>query len=79
MIKLKQREWGKIYERIRADYPPSVYLIRAKMKEVLGFVPRTHKEWVEGVDGACRGHYYEYVCLDFYNDSMESWFQLKYM
>lgn len=78
MIKLKQRDWDKIYERIKEDYPPSVFLIRTKMKEVLGFVPRNHKQWVEDIDGF-GGYYREYVCLDFYNDSQETWFQLKYM
>lgn len=60
---------------------PSVLLIRSKMRKVLGFTQRYHKEWVEKgkrEDGRAYGHYEEYTVLDFYNESARSWFLIKF-
>ena len=82
MIKLKPDQWNTIHARLMAEYPPSVMLLRYKMREVLGFTVREHHQWVKaGTDknGRDYGKYEDCICLDFYNDAMESWFQLKYM
>lgn len=60
---------------------PSVLLIRSKMRKVLGFTQRYHKEWVEKgkhEDGRAYGFYQEYTVLDFYNESARSWFLIKF-
>ena len=79
MIELKPAHWEEILQRIRTEYvaEPSIYLIRGKMREVLGFVPRNHKQWINGDAG--RGYYKNVVCLDFYNDAAETFFRLKYL
>ena len=82
MIRLRPSQWKKIRKQLMLDYPPSVMLLRYKMREELGFTVREHYEWRQnGADGtgAEWGHSELNICLDFYNDAMESWFQLKYM
>lgn len=81
MIKIDPKDWEKIHKQLSLEYPPSVLLIRYKMRDTLGFTVREHHEWkVEGsVNGAEFGRYKISICLDFYNDMLESWFRLKYL
>lgn len=81
MIKLTPSRWDALHTRLKNEYPPSVMILRYKMREVLGFTIRQHREWVTiGVneDGRDYGHYVYWVCLDFYNDQLETFFRLKY-
>lgn len=76
MLILEPAQWEAIQIRLREEYPPSTMLIRSRMREELGFTVRRHKKWIPKMD---HGYYQTQICLDFYNDSMQSWFQLKYM
>lgn len=40
-------QWANIQEEIKKRERPSVILSRNKMREVLGFTPRHHEEWVK--------------------------------
>jgi hypothetical protein len=75
MITLTPREWNKIRKQLKEEYAwkPSVLLIREAMKRELGFTSRYHQVYNEQTG------YIEHVCLDFYTDSSESWFRLKYL
>lgn len=75
MITLTAREWKQIRDRLKVEYAhiPSMFLIRDRMKRELGFLPRHHQEWQAQVG------FIETVYLDFYNDTSESWFRLKYL
>lgn len=79
MIRLHPKEWRPIRNRLREEYSwkPSVMMIREVMKRELGFTTRLHKFWVE--DGDMGSGYKEFVCLDFYDDAMETHFRLKYL
>ena len=84
-ITYTQSEWNDIWERIKKDYPPSVWLIRSKMREKLGFTPREHTEWLGYWDNASsedrragRHGYRTLIHLDFYNEKYRSLFLLKY-
>jgi hypothetical protein len=83
MIKLEPGRWDKIHQQLSTEYPASVMLIRSRMREVLGFTVREHSEWIttstKRKDGTSVGYYKTWICLDFYNDAMLSWFQLKYL
>jgi len=71
MITLKRKQWEKIESQIRKDYNqnPSVFLIRSRMREELGFT------WRKDEHG-----YYDYdVFLDFYDEHKKTIFILKYM
>jgi hypothetical protein len=86
MITLTPAEWEILKQKLAAEYPPSVMLIRSRMRDVLGFVPREHSEWLGWHKDASpedrRSGNYGYrvtVCLDFYNTALETFFSLKYL
>ena len=82
-IILSEKNWLAIYNQIAKEYPPSVLLIRNRMKDVLGFTSRTHQEWFDR-DVDCRDVSYgtKYrittIHLDFYNELKRTMFLLKY-
>ena len=72
---LTREQWRKIKIEISKSHPRSVLMIRWKMKEVLGFTPREHREW--------REDYVELVPrtmihLDFFDEAKRTMFLLKY-
>ncbi len=85
LIQLKPKQWTKLLDRLNQDHPKSVMILRYKMREVLGFTVREHRQWVDtskdSIDYGMphyTGHYDNFICLDFYNDQLETWFRLKY-
>lgn len=83
MIKLTNEQWDPILERIKTEYPVSVWAISWKAREVLGFTARAYREWPHkkiAKDGAIRyGKCQEGVYLDFWNDAQETFFSMKYL
>jgi hypothetical protein len=83
-IVISTENWYKLEHRLRTDYPPSVTMIRTKMRDVLGFTPRTHEEWIEydTVDRRNIGwgtkECIQTIHLDFYNEPKRTMFMLKY-
>lgn len=83
-IKLTEAQWAKIHRDLARSYPPSVLLIRERMRAVLGFTSRRHRQWVrfqgkEDWEGQLvRGQWEESIILDFYSEKKMSWFRLKY-
>ena len=74
-IQLTVEEWARIRKRIKEEYDwkPSVFMIRAVMRRELGFTTRYHQDY-DSQTG-----YSETICLDFYDDNMETVFRLKYL
>ena len=70
-IVISKDQWITLKEKINNDYPPSVRLVREKMKRVLGFTPRLHE--VEGYPG-----YKVEMHLDFFDEQKRTMFLLKY-
>ena len=80
-LELRPGVWNKIYKQIAKEYPPSVLLIRDRMRKVLGFTSRTHRHWVENPKAEYewdRGHYKECIMLDFFDERKRTMFLLKY-
>lgn len=71
-LRLTLNEWQKINIEIAKHYPRSVWMVRTKMRKVLGFMPREHREWNEE-----RG-YRTMMHLDFYDENQRTMFLLKY-
>jgi hypothetical protein len=71
-LKLTINEWQRINVEIAKHHPRSVWMVRTKMRKVLGFTPREHQEWNEN-----RG-YRTMIHLDFYDESQRTMFLLKY-
>ena len=70
----------EIYALILRDYGMGM-AVRTRLRRELGFTYRHHQEWIEfdRSAGVPRKYCEEQVHLDFYSDSAQSWFQLKYM
>jgi hypothetical protein len=82
-IVLSEATWLKIYNQIAKNYPPSVLLIRDKMRSVLGFTSRTHQSWIDShvdVGGSRFGTRWcvTTIHLDFYSEPKRTMFLLKY-
>jgi hypothetical protein len=83
MIKLTYKQWLPILDRIKTEYPPSVWAISWKQREVLGFTVRSYREWPQlnrdRNNNVRWGRPEEGVCLDFWNDAQETFFSMKYL
>lgn len=69
---ITHKQWTTLKERINNDYPPSVRLVREKMKRVLGFTPRFYEEYDESTGRNIQIH------LDFFDEHKRTMFLLKY-
>jgi len=79
-ISLSQHEWNILRAKLEEENPRSVFMIRSKMKRVLGFVPRKHRiiENQKDKHGNDITRAYYSVRLDFYSEKKYTWFLLKY-
>jgi hypothetical protein len=82
-IILSQADWLRVYNQIARDYPPSILLIRNRMREVLGFTSRTHEEWIDqevDLKDIRYGTKYSIITihLDFWDEKKKAFFLLKY-
>ncbi len=73
-------EWDPIWKRIRAEHGPTIN-VSFVLKRELGFTIRYHTEWIPFDKSGDRVRHYaeEQVHLDFYNESTQSWFLLRYL
>lgn len=84
-IILKHREWEQIFAKIKAEYAdmPSMFLIRDKMKNTLGFTVREHQHYdydkVSDDYGDDWRDYRGQIHLDFYSEAAQTMFALKYL
>jgi hypothetical protein len=82
-IVLSEETWANISNQIAKTYPPSVLLIRNRMREVLGFTVRHHEEWMDShvnINDVSYGTRWRLIKihLDFYNEPKRTMFLLKY-
>ena len=76
-IELSGSQWNKLLTRLREDYPPSVILIREKMRSKLGFTNREYKDWDDSI-GKYGGYRKNCIMLDFYSEKKRTFFIMKY-
>jgi hypothetical protein len=72
-VVLSVSQWQDIRKQLQAEYPKTVFMIRSKMRSVLGFTVREHKHWDEGVVNML----FE-IHLDFYSENKRTMFLLKF-
>jgi len=93
-LKLTVSQWQRIRADLHTEHPKSVFMLKHKMRQVLGFTVREHQEWVEDTvsddksgfdlfsvesEGWYKGKRHEYsIRLDFYNERKYTMFLLKY-
>lgn len=72
---LSTSQWRTIREGLHTEHPKTVFMIRDKMKRVLGFTVREHTAWIPKPDGG----YTDYqIHLDFYSERKRTMFLLKF-
>jgi len=76
-IRLTKREWSVLKEKLSAEYPPSVLMIRGVMKLKLGFTVREHRDYTD-YDYKKNPNSYLTIYLDFFSEKKRTWFLLKY-
>lgn len=72
-------DWNEIRDRVKEDYGNQIFAISWRLKRELGFTVRHHKALVPWDEEKTRFFYTDQIHLDFYNESMLSWFVLKYL
>jgi hypothetical protein len=60
---------------LHQEHPKTVFMLRSKMKRVLGFTVREHKAWIEKPDG---GYSDFQIHLDFYSQNKRTMFLMKF-
>ena len=94
VIVLKPKQWQLIRALLHEEHPKSVFMLKSKMRSVLGFTVREHQEWVEdrldpvpsdsdwldtGQEGWYKNKHHEHtIRLDFYNERKYTMFLLKF-
>lgn len=74
-VRLSVEQWKRIREELQTEYPRTVFMLRNKMRQVLGFTVREHSEWVGKPDGG----YSDYsIHLDFYSEHKRTMFLMKF-
>jgi hypothetical protein len=78
----KPQEWETVMTGLVQEYGPKIG-ISWVMRRELGFVVRNYRALVPNdykpKPGRPDMHYEDHVCLDFYNESTQSWFVLRYL
>jgi hypothetical protein len=74
-IVLSISQWQAIRAELQTEHPRTVFMLRDKMKRVLGFTVREHNEWIIKPDGGYGEHS---IHLDFYSDHKYTMFILKF-
>ena len=74
-LKLTVEQWRKIRADLQTEHPKTVFMLKEKMKRVLGFTVREHNEWIPKLDGGYSDHSIRH---DFYNERKYTMFILKY-
>jgi hypothetical protein len=81
-IVLSPSSWKAIRDELHKDYPRSVFALRSKMRTVLGFNVREHRDWIAQPktpgDDLNFGYYEDQVHLDFYSENKRTMFLMKY-
>jgi hypothetical protein len=78
---LSPRVWRRVRDELHTEYPKSVFMLRSKMRTILGFTVREHRNWVSTIgkpDAETNGYYEDQVHLDFFDSRKKSMFLLKY-
>lgn len=74
-VVLTTGQWKKVRAELYTEYPKTVFMLRDKMKRVLGFTVREHNDFVPKMDG---GYYEMKIHLDFYSENKRTMFLLKF-
>ena len=66
-------QWKQIRKMLQEEHPKTVFMIRDKMKRVLGFTVREHRQWDKSVVNMMFQ-----IHLDFYSQNKRTMFLMKF-
>ena len=72
-VKLTLSSWKKIRAELHKEHPKTVFMVRDKMRRVLGFTVREHQEY-----NPINGHMVSEIHLDFWSPGKRTMFLLKF-
>ena len=67
-FRLTPAQWSRLREQLLKDQPRTVAMLSWRCRETLGFTVREHRDYLTGIS----------YHLDFWDDSMRTFFVLKY-
>lgn len=73
-------DWSDIYAKILKEFGMGM-AVRSRLRRELGFTYRSYQEWIPFDKSGGRARHYceEQIHVDFYNESTQSWFMLRYL
>lgn len=81
-LQLSVSQWKRIRTELHKEYPKTVFMLKDKMKRVLGFTVREHKAWIPNPNPTDyewdQGHTELQIHLDFYSENKRTMFLLKF-
>jgi hypothetical protein len=73
----QEKEWKQIRDLIKRDFGEHIFAISWRLKRELGFTVRYHKTLIPWSHEQFT--YENQIHLDFFSESAQSWFVLKYI
>lgn len=81
-VKLTVEQWQAIRKELQTEHPRTVFMLRDKMKRILGFTVREHKAWIDkpatAGDDLNFGYTEFQIHLDFYSQNKRTMFLMKF-
>lgn len=81
-VVLSVGQWKAIRQQLHQEHPKTVFMLRDKMRKVLGFTVREHKAWIDKPntigDDLNVGYYEFQIHLDFYSENKRTMFLMKF-
>lgn len=81
-VVLTKEQWRAIRRELQTEHPKTVFMLRDKMKRILGFTVREHRAWIDKPevtgDDYNHGYYQFQIHLDFYSEKKRTMFLLKF-
>ncbi len=79
---LTVEQWKSIRKQLQEEHPKTVFMLRDKMKRILGFTVREHKRWIDEEeikgDEYTAGFYRFEIHLDFFSQNKRTMFLMKF-
>jgi hypothetical protein len=73
-LTLSHKNWNNLRNKIIEDYGQATVLISWRLRTILGFTVREHRGYQPGAEG----HEQSIICLDFWDDQLQTMFLLRY-
>lgn len=70
-LKITVSQWQRIRADLHREHPKSVFMLKNKMRQVLGFTVREHNEWIPDKDSDVKDGF------DLFSVQSDGWYKGK--